>query len=453
MAVADFGLERLDRCFQAVIPAVLATCSRDGEPNIIAVSYVHRIDEHRIAVSRQFFRKTHANLAENPRARVVLTDPTTMEMWRLALRFDHEEATGPLFETMSARVEAVASMTGMSGVFRLQAVDVFEVLAVEEVRGVFVRGAETAGEPLAVAIDSMTQLRVLRRIGDCIRVSEEASALLDAVLEILDDVLGFTHAMMLLVDETGDRLYAIASRGYSESGVGAEVRVGDGLIGTVAKTRKLIRIASLDRALRYGRAVRSSAAADIGDEIPLPGLPDAESCVAIPLLAKSELIGVLAVESRKALAYGERDEAFLEVVAGQLALALNDLVRRSDESEVAPPKPHAVTAMTGPARRVLFYPADDSVFVDGQYLIRNVPGRILWKLLRAYQMEGRTEFSNRELRLDPALGLPSLRDNLESRLILLRKRLAEKCPEIALVSSARGRLTLEVRCAIELVER
>ena len=162
------------------------------------------------------------------------------------------------------------------------------------------------------------------------------------------------------------------------------------------------------------------------------------------------------------------DETFLEIVANQVAFGLDNVLLRErakeDAKPAAPPKPAeparaapvpnagGAASATGPTRRFKFFRHDDCVFVDDEYLIRNVPGRILWKLLRAHVDTGRTEFSNRELRLDPWLGLPALRDNLESRLVLLRKRLELKCPEIKLPSTARGHFRVEPACKIELEE-
>jgi adenylate cyclase len=447
-------LESLMPCFQGIIPAILSTCARGGEPNVTYLSQVHYVDPRHVALSCQFFNKTRRNVEENPFAAVLLHDPLSLETYRLRLRFDHAETSGPLFDSMSLRIQAIASHSGMAGVFRLLSADVYEVLACQRVEGFLLPPDPLLDRAPAAGLQAgpLTELRGLQAISERIARATDLEGLLEGALEALEQHLGFSHAMLLVPDEAGERLYAVASRGYGAAGIGAEVAVGTGIVGTVARSRRVMRVAGVGSELRYGRAIRDRVA-EVGGaerllpEIPLPGLPDAQAQLALPLLAGERLLGVLAVESRDPLQFDEWDEAFLAIVGSQIAMGMD---RMHGDDEEAPPIPAAPPARV---RSLVYYRNDDCVFVDGEYLIRNVPGKILWKVLTLHRREGRTEFANRELRLDPGLGLPPVKDNLESRLILLRRRLAEKCPEIRLAPVRRGRFALELSCGIELAER
>jgi len=470
-------LESLWRCLDGICPSTIATCSADGIPNVSLISQVKYVDARHVALSRQFFNKTTRNVLENPQALLVFWDPVTLQNHRVRLKYVRSESEGPLFEDMATRIDVIASHTGMTGVFRLLAADVFEVLSIETLAEFLEPPPPDAGPeilpPVAgVPTAARSELWALQRLIARIRQASELDELLRTVLQTLAEDLGFDHGIVLVADESQERLVTLASHGYDGGGVGSEIALGEGLIGTVAERKRILRFAPLGSALRYGRAVRDSLQAAGGTlhaEIPLPGLSNAQSQLAIPLLARDRLLGVMAFESTRPHAFEDWHEAFLSVLADQFASALAHVLER-DEGE-APPAPraasrerpqpsgprHAAASKPGAGPRTAhafrLYKNDDCVFVDGEYLIRNVPARILWRVLTSYTQDHRTEFTNRELRLDPTLGLPPIRDNLESRLLLLRRRLELKCPSVRLVGRGRGRFALEIDGKVELEER
>ena len=82
--------------------------------------------------------------------------------------------------------------------------------------------------------------------------------------------------------------------------------------------------------------------------------------------------------------------------------------------------------------------------------MKGVPGRILRKIVHTYLSNGRSEFTNKEIRLDASLQLPDFKDNLETRLILLRRRIEERCDFLQIVSTGRGRFRFDVKRRLRL---
>ncbi|HLZ34289.1 MAG TPA: GAF domain-containing protein [Nitrospira sp.] len=460
MGPGTLQLEDLWPCLQGMIPAALSTCAPDGTPNVTFISQIYYVDGAHIAISHQFFNKTHRNVRENPLACAMMLDPRTLQAYRLQLRFEHSESAGPLFDSMSLQLQAIASYAGMTDVFRLRAADIYEVLNIERVEG-FTRLPTPPPSELPSRLFINQDLALLRLLAERLNRSELLGDLLETALQLLDQWLCFHHSIILLADEQNEKLFTIASHGYPENGVGSEVGFGEGLIGMVARAKRALRLSAIDHSLRYARAVREQAEAVTGTEavcreIPLPGLAGAASQIAVPLMSRGRMVGILAVESTDPLAFMPREDTILTIVAAQLATGIEQLGRDTeDSSPAAAPRSEPVhTGGRAPrGRNFCFFHADDCIFVDGEYLIRNVPGRILWRLLTQHRDEGRSEFTNRELRMDSWLGLPEIKDNLESRLILLRKRMEQKCPEIRLVPRGRGRFALEADAAIELSEK
>jgi adenylate cyclase len=472
------GLEAMTSCFQGLIPAALFTCSKDGTPNAAFLSHVDYVDSTHVALSFQFFNKSKRNIAENPQALVRLIDPDTSQGWRLKLRYVRSETEGPVFERMALRIEAIASYSGLKGIFKLLAADIYEVLAVEPAADEPPMEVTTQRRPACA--DPVFTMQALQDLSTRIHRADSLERLLDSILEGLEASFGFEHSMILVSTIEEGTYVTIASRGYPEMGVGAEARLGEGIIGMVAEARKPIRISGLIRQMLYALAVQKRAHEQgivASQRIPLPGLAQPDSQLGIPLLVRGELVGVLCIESTHPYRFHEEDKTTIELLGSYLAIAIQNmqLQERSTadaaqegaaDSQPAAPKPRGSTgggevkaepvAPKPPAkaeRELAYYAGEECILVDGEYLIRSMPAKILWRLLRRRTAEGRAEFTNRELRLDKSLNLPEWKDNLETRLLLLRRRLDQKCPDIRIIPRGRGRFALELGCDVALVER
>ncbi len=229
------------------------------------------------------------------------------------------------------------------------------------------------------------------------------------------------------------------------------------MVGVAARERTPVRIPHITNAALYSQALRSSLEQEAGrepaPEIPYPGLAQPHSQLAVPVLSAGRLLGIVFVESPHDLQFGYEEEDALVCIAGHLGAAIDLLQSTAGEA------PEAAAAAAGPAppaagRPLLVrrYASNGTIFLDDNYLIKGVAGAILWKLAREHVQQGRSDFSNRELRLDPALGLPEVSDNLEARLLLLQRRLHEHGPDLRIEKTGRGRFRLRVGRPLVLTE-
>jgi putative methionine-R-sulfoxide reductase with GAF domain len=442
-----------------VIPKPVATASASGIPNITYVSAVHRIDDERLALSNQFLSKTARNLAENPRLSLMLIDPVTVSEFRLTCVFERTERRGPVFDRLRREVDDIAALAGMSDTFRLRAADIFRIERIEVVNenDDALRPEGAVGSHPTIHVGRLGLLA--QRLSRCVDVEQA----LDIAVEGLHTQLGYTHSMVFVLDDTGARLVALASRGFATQGVGAEVPVGDGAAGVAAQRAQTIKVTDLQQMHRYARNVQRAfdghSTTRPGPEIELPRSVQSRSRLAVPAISRGHVVGVVVVESAMASAFDEDDEHAISVVASILAGIIE---LEHDSGDQPEPVATAVRAArqgapatrapsTSRAVQVRFFEADGSVFLGDDYLIRGVAGRVLWSMLRRFERSGSNEVTLKELRLDKSLELSGFRDNLDTRVVLLKRRLEEHDAPFRIHRPGRGRITIALPDAFELV--
>ncbi len=289
------------------------------------------MDAGHVALTFQFFNRSRDNIMATRRACLMVEDPVTGANLVMRLRYLRTETSGPIFERLRAKLAGIAAHTRMENVFRLRGADVYEVLDIEA------SAPGTQLPTLSPRCDLAAGARAVSgRLADC----NDLAALPQIAMDGLRDDLAVRHAILWLLDEHRHSLYALASFGYTEAGIGAELPLDEaGLAGIAVREGVALRIGHMARMYRYGRILHDVARehgmlddAAQREPIALPGLATPCSQLAVPLRARGRSVGVLLVESESDQFFGYDDEDALAVLCAQLAQALTTL--QSAELEV-----------------------------------------------------------------------------------------------------------------------
>ena len=322
----SYPLESIPSCFEGIIPSSIGTVASDGTPNVTYLSVVTRVDSNHVALSRQFFKKTEENAEHNHLAQIQVIEPETGRQFQLDLEYERTETEGPNFERMRTKLDAVAAFEGMEQVFKLRGTDICKVLSCELV---------PCTDPESAPRRSVGIERV-EAVSQQISLAEDLDEVITIALNSCVDLLGYAHAFVMLVDESGERLYTVASAGFAASGAGSEVRIGEGVIGLAAARRTAVRLTNLGRDLNYSTATRSTgpqAARALERTIPLPSIAAIQSQMVIPMLAYRKLAGVICLQSHEVGAFQADDECVVGILASHMAMAMAALGASDEQAD------------------------------------------------------------------------------------------------------------------------
>ena len=157
-------------------------------------------------------------------------------------------------------------------------------------------------ELFAETQEHLAQHRLLHHITTTAASGTTLDEALESAVNGLQVTLGGDRVAIMLADREKKALEVKAAVGYASDVYELKVAVGSGITGWAAAHRRTLRINNVKEDTRY-----------------IEGSTNTNSELAIPMIYRSELLGVLNVESEQLNAYTESDEELLGTLGGSLA--------------------------------------------------------------------------------------------------------------------------------------
>lgn len=164
------------------------------------------------------------------------------------------------------------------------------------------------------SLDKRTnQLRAVADVGKSITSYRNLAELLQQTTRLINENFGYYHIGIFLLDER--KQYAVLTATNSEGGRqmlerGHQLKVGEtGIVGYVAQN------------------IQPRIALDVGEDAIYfnnPDLSKTRSEMALPLVATGQVLGVLDVQSTESRAFSEDDISTLQILAEQIAVAIQN---------------------------------------------------------------------------------------------------------------------------------
>ncbi|MBW1810146.1 MAG: GAF domain-containing protein, partial [Deltaproteobacteria bacterium] len=157
---------------------------------------------------------------------------------------------------------------------------------------------------------TVNELALLNRLGQQMNSNLSIDSLLEEVLQLAKQALRFDHCAVLLKEDVNDEVFLVvrAAIGYREEvAKGMRIRAGEGITGRVLKSGKAVLVPDVKMNGGY-----------------IEGVAGGRCEMAVPLIVKDEVIGVLDAEATEPGAFSEKDMRLFSTFVSWAAVALHN---------------------------------------------------------------------------------------------------------------------------------
>ena len=188
-------------------------------------------------------------------------------------------------------------------------------------------------ELFAETQEHLSQHRLLHHITTTAASGSTLEEALENAVSGLQVTLGGDRVAILLANREKNMLEVKASMGYAEIITTVQVPIGNGITGWAAAHKRPLRVRDVTEDPRYIQVSSNT-----------------RSELAIPLVYRNELLGVLNVESELIDAYTENDEEMLGTLGGSLAAIIAN-ARLLEQIRIQAEREHLIYEVTSKIRR------------------------------------------------------------------------------------------------------
>lgn len=166
-------------------------------------------------------------------------------------------------------------------------------------------GAPVA-KPTNIRVEPL-QVDFLHNIADALNSTLDLNTLMHRVADLVRAVIDYRIFAILLVNDRTNELWMRFQTGHAPEVERLRIKIGSGIIGQAALQRKSLLVDDVSK-----------------DEHYISANPNVKSELAVPLLVKNKVIGVLDIESETLGYFTPEHQRLLELVASRMSIAIEN---------------------------------------------------------------------------------------------------------------------------------